>query len=262
MGQVEQDDLTSELRWVRTEFTELLFLQTRMIDALLHQISAQPNLDETSDERAFVLGTITLMIQSLGVSIHSALRLTDEVSMAIRDAFGIARSAAELELQHCLHCGRRNRHSETGSATCHAEDLSGFRAGRVYRCNCHQGRDKRPSLDQLPPEVREAVIAFTDRRGREVRDWTKDNIDKRIALVAERHPNAATSLSGAVFATYRHASELLHGTYFGVLHFWTGSKLLRASTKTQFARIWLGEHFVTRLHGSLLRCPRCDRDSV
>ncbi|MBS0237098.1 MAG: hypothetical protein JSR89_01590 [Proteobacteria bacterium] len=41
---------------------------------------------------------------------------------------------------------------------------------------------------------------------------------------------------------YRYGSELLHGTYFGVVHYWRGSQSEEISV-SGFEKVWL-EHFV------------------
>jgi hypothetical protein len=102
------------------------------------------------------------------------------------------------------------------------------------------------SMTPMPelPGLSEALALFTDSKGREVRDWTEDNLDQRIAAVRSKHPRAATALSGAVIAIYRHSSELLHGTYFSVIYFWMGSGQSGSFTKQSFAQTWFLDHFI------------------
>jgi hypothetical protein len=72
------------------------------------------------------------------------------------------------------------------------------------------------------PGLAAALAEFT-RRGKEVTDWTPLNISERISVVRMADERASLCLSGASVSIYRHSSELLHGTYFSVVHFWSGS---------------------------------------
>lgn len=69
---------------------ELLLAQTRALDDLIDDLNAL----EAADDRE-VTHVLLLMLQAVGVSVHSVLALTRERDMAIRDCFGIARSAVE-----------------------------------------------------------------------------------------------------------------------------------------------------------------------
>jgi hypothetical protein len=178
------------------------------------------------------------------VSIHSVLRLTENIDMAIRDCFGIARSTSELAVNVAyivaspVEIARRaQQHAMQKSY----RDL--VRAGSVGGTAFNLSRSNVPPSSGIPG-MDAALALFTDKKGREVRDWTDDNIDKRIEVVAALSKAASTSLSGSVFAIYRHSSELLHGTYFGVVHYWTGSGIHDRS-KAGFERLWLTEHFIT-----------------
>ena len=69
-----------------------------------------------------------------------------------------------------------------------------------------------------PADVVAAMKEFTTRRGREVKDWTKESIDDRIAAIRRRFgERTLTELHFARFSTYRAASEIVHGTLFAAL---------------------------------------------
>ena len=97
------------------------------------------------------------------------------------------------------------------------------------------------------PGLQEALDEFTNAKGHEVRDWTPDNIQKRIALVATKSRRSAEALSGAIFAIYRPSSELLHGSFYGVNYFWQGSLDRPVASRREFAHLWTHDHFVTLL---------------
>ena len=97
------------------------------------------------------------------------------------------------------------------------------------------------------PGLSEALDEYTNKRGREVRDWTPATIEERINAVTERCKRAGICLGAAVFAIYRPSSELLHGTYYGVNYFWQGSRERPARGRAAFDDLWLLEHFTTLL---------------
>ena len=107
-------------------------------------------------------------------------------------------------------------------------------------------RDVDLAPDDLPG-LPEALAEYTNKRGREVRDWTPSSIEERIDTITERCKRAGLCFGAAVFAIYRPSSELLHGTFYGVNYFWQGSRDQPARNRAAFDRLWLLEHFVTLL---------------
>lgn len=66
--------------------------------------------------------------------------------------------------------------------------------------------------------LRQAIEDFTTKKGFEERSWTGDNTFKKIELIAEKYgQNIGTILTLNLFFIYRHSSEIIHGTMFGVL---------------------------------------------
>lgn len=211
--------------------------QTRMLDQLIAGL--QEAFEQRTDERA--IPVCVLMIQSLGVSIHSVLRLSSEKGMAIRDCFGIARSATELAVNICYIAAggddvvkRAERHALQKTY----RDLE--RSGEVGGTSFRLEAKPRTPLDEFP-ELAEAIAEFTGKNGKEIADWTPLSISKQIDVVREANARAGLSLSGATIAIYRHASEFLHGTYFSVLYFWHGIGDQRV-TRESFLHRWDG-HF-------------------
>jgi hypothetical protein len=63
-----------------------------------------------------------------------------------------------------------------------------------------------------------AVKEFTDKKGKEVRKWTKDNIEKRIEAIEAKYGEAISlGFVMSFFQIYRHSSEFIHGTIFGAM---------------------------------------------
>lgn len=220
---------------------ESLYRETRLLDALIHHLA---NGDGASQRTDPDVGRITvLMLQALGVSLHSVLRLTEARDMAIRDAYGIARSASELAVNICyiaVEGGEAARRAERHALQKSYRDL--HRVGAIGGIAFELSAGEQPDLDRVPG-LADALAEFTGRKGQEITDWTPLNISSRIEAVAKAHPLAALALSGSTISIYRHASELLHGTYFSIVHFWSGSGT-PATTREVFNARW-EEHFTS-----------------
>lgn len=220
----------------------LLRAQTLTLDAVIGEMD---RLDADMDKPA--IRVPLLMLQAAGVSIHSLLALTRERDMSIRDGFGIARSVIETAVNAA--------YIAVGGETVAEQAIKHMRQKRwrdlSREASVGGWRMKvRMDVDVLPddvPGLPEALKEYTNKRGSEVRDWTPDNIEKRIDAVAKKCPGADLPFGAAVFAIYRPSSELLHGTYYGVEYFWQGSSNQYVGTKEAFDRVWLFDHFVTLL---------------
>jgi hypothetical protein len=226
---------------------DLLRLQTEAIDELLHDLSALDSLNSQPEVYVPVL-----MMQAVGVSIHSVLSLTRERDMGIRDCFGIARSAVETALNAAFISASGNAMAEKAVRHMRQKRWRDLRRqGRVGSLNITVSRDVGMSVDDLPG-LREALNEYTNRKGDEIRDWTPESLEKRLAFISGLHKRAGLCLGGATFAIYRPASELLHGTYYGVNLFWQGSRSEPARRREEFETLWLTDHFVTLLSALLL----------
>lgn len=221
---------------------ELLLAQTRAIDVLIHDmLSLDP--DGTSSEVRVPM----LMLQAAGTSIHSVLALTGERDMAIRDCFAIARSAVETSLNAAFVAA--SGEPMAVKAVRHMRqkrwrDLR--REGTAGPLSIAVSRNVGLAVDDLPG-LREALDEFTDGKGRERPFWTKASVANRVGAVTRRHRRAGLCLSVATFAIYRPASELIHGSYYGVNLFWQGSRDAPVRGRREFDRLWMEEHFITLL---------------
>lgn len=226
----------------RQQGRQILQLQCRALDALITAIADQQQ-DSHSD-----LDRITIwMLQAVGVSVNSVVRLTETMDMSIRDCFGIARSAAETAVNVAYiaaggpdFADRAIRHLRQKRW----RDLK--RTGQLgdQKVTVERFIDASPSDF---PGLQQALDEFTSTKGQEIRDWTPDNIQERIDRVRTISPRSATSLSGAIFTIYRPSSELLHGSFYGVNYFWQGSLDRPATKRDEFERLWTYDHFVTVL---------------
>lgn len=221
------------------QIRNLLKREIRLLDAAIHALSGQIGSSDFIDKE--VTAVVIMMSQSLGVSINSIIRLTEDKDMAIRDAYCISRSSSELAVNICYIAAegreaarRAVRHAMQKSY----RDLD--RAGIVGGVRIEMRAINRPAVDSVTG-LAEALHEFTDRKGREITKWTPLSLSERIAVVSQMHAQAGMSLSAATMLVYRHASELLHGTYFSVVYFWSASGA-PARTREDFHSRWM-EHF-------------------
>lgn len=78
-----------------------------------------------------------------------------------------------------------------------------------------EGKDKVP----MTPELKAAIGEFTTSKGSEIRDWTDENMVRRLESIEDKFGHDVSSLLQlAYLAIYGNASEIAHGTVFGV-HF-------------------------------------------
>lgn len=221
----------------------VMYRQTKLLDALIHGLIT---IEYSSEDVAFIAETVRVMIQSLGVSIHSILKLTNEVEMSIKDCFGIARTVSELAINIAyivssdVDVARR--------AQMHALQ-------KLYR---DYKREKKTnnyhitvSVESLPkPEeiegMSEALDMFTNSKGQEVKIWSKKTLDQKINKVIDFHKRSGFNLNTSKFVIYRHSSELLHGSYYGIRYFWTqGLAFDKSATKQEIIEYWIKTHLMT-----------------
>lgn len=220
----------------------ILNAQTRAIDSLIHELHA---LDPAVDRETFRVPL--LMLQAVGVSVHSVLNLTRERDMGIRDCFGIVRAAVETAINAAFIAVSGEHIAEKAIRHMRQKRWRDLRRrGRVGNLRITASRDVDLEVHDLPG-LREALDEYTNKRGEEVRDWTPESLQKRITAISDFHRRAGLSLGIAQFAIYRPSSELLHGTYYGVNLFWQGSRDRPAKDDDEFDALWMTEHFVTLL---------------
>ena len=220
----------------------LLKMQAHALDAVIYDLHLlDPNMDKPA------IRVPLLMLQAVGVSMHSVLALTQSRDMAIQDGFGIARSAVETAVNAAYIAVGGEPIAEQAVRHMRQKrwrDLS--REANIGGLRMTVSRDLGITPNDLPG-LPEALKEYTNKRGREVRDWTHTSIEDRIDAVTETCNRAGICFGAAIFAIYRPSSELLHGTFYGVNYFWQGSRDRPAHSRAAFDRLWLLEHFVTLL---------------
>ena len=225
---------------------ELLCAQLRNLDSLIHDLAPSPSEGQIIEVAPGLRAQIW-MLQGIGVSLNSVLRLTDTRDMSIRDCFGIARSVAETAVNVAFLAV--SDRSVIEKAIRHLRqkrwrDLS--RSGRIGASIVTIKRQIDVEISDLSG-LEEALAEFTSKRGGEVRDWTRETIDDRIKAIETKSAGSGALLAGAIFTIYRPSSEILHGSLYGVNYFWQGSLAEPITSTEAFDRLWISEHFVTIL---------------
>lgn len=182
---------------------------TRCADAVIYLIIHEPS---DSKKRRMLLPMVWSLGNSCGTLRHLALRGD------YRAAYVVARGIVETTVntfylmvagdevidraeRHALQkVGRRVQQSSTiGDSTIKTE---------------YRGPGGVPAI---PEHVRAAIEEFTSKSGRE-RSWSELSVPQRIEFVGGAlGPRVLTALHFAYDSLYGHASEIIHGTYFGAL---------------------------------------------
>lgn len=219
-------------------------LQIRMIDKCLHLlVMHRDHVRDLPRGENEVFRVISTMIHMVGISGHSLLKLTDEIGLGVKDAFPVARSLVEGAINVCFIMAEGVEAAE--KAARHAEvkayrdlsrewDSGGFKIVAGYSGRLRP--DEIARLEAMLPE-------FTNKRGGE-KSWTDKTLKQRLACVEQAFPSSSMiSLNASAFNVYRHASEVVHGTYFSALYFW-GMTLpgRKAPTTRDDLRLTLVDH--------------------
>lgn len=223
---------------------EIVFDQTRQIDRVLHLLAIDRDGEASLPTRdPEVFSVIRTMIHMAGISGHSVLKLTEEIGLGVKDAYPIARGIIEgvINVTYIMAKGRET----AARASRHAE----VKAYRDLKREWEAGGNKMAvgwvgslraaeiaRLDAMLPE-------FTTAKGRE-RDWTNDTLKQRLDVVGGVFASTALiSLNTSAFNIYRHASEVIHGSFFSARFFWGVTMPGRSAPATRDAiRLTLLDH--------------------
>jgi hypothetical protein len=234
---------------------EILFAETRCIDLCLYRLKGmqEGKTSMPSGASAKVLNVVLTMIHMVGISAHSVLKLTEEISLQARDAYPIARTIIEMiinigfimaEGEATALLADRHAQQKAFRDLKRTSSISGFTFTVGWTGKVASEDEKR--LAAMTAE-------FTTKAGREKRTWTDKSVEARTGIIAKCFGHAIlTTLHTATFTIYRHASEILHGTYFSALFLW-GLTTPGTSPKTSDElRAILGHHQFAVLCGVIL----------
>lgn len=212
---------------------DILLEQTHQVDLALQLLSRHQRGEQalpSGDDEVF--SVILTMIHMVGISGHSVLTLTEEIGLGVKDAYPVARSIIEgaVNVAYIMAKGRE----VAARATRHAEvkayrDLKrDWEAGGMKMSTGWSGAlplEELRRLDAMLPE-------FTTAKGRE-KDWTDDSLRQRLDAIAGVFSSTALiALNASAFNIYRHASEVIHNSYFSARYFWGLTTPGRGAPKT------------------------------
>jgi hypothetical protein len=137
---------------------------------------------------------------------------------AMRSAYVVARVSFETIVNACFILTKGPEAAER--ARRHAQQKA-FRdldrefeiSGQKFRLTC-SAKDEQA----VDPDLQASLAMFTNKKGREITQWTDENVKERIEEIGAKYgPRAAGGLNLALVAIYRHGSEIAHGSLFGAL---------------------------------------------
>lgn len=245
-----------EMRGCLGTMKQVVTAQTRLIDALIHAIKegerapAQIRLHTLPQRK--VAEIIPIMIQGAGSSCHSLLTLSENPEFPVRDCFPIARSIVEaiINVIYIVALGdvaaaRADRHAFQ-KAFRDMERTSAV-GNLTFSLRVHPRPDPK-----VVPGLSEALEEFTRKSGREATSWTEASIEQRLEAIGKRFGDKVLMpLHMAFFSIYRHASEIIHGTFYGSIFFLYASHLGRRQTPAS-ARYTILNHLLLILMSVVL----------
>ncbi|TCL74876.1 hypothetical protein [Rhizobium sp. BK251] len=197
-------------------------LLTKQLVILEATVSAAATQAESLDgnERE-MLRVIWVLMRGIATSTRSVLILTAEFSMGIRDCYGIGRSIFEsaVNVAYITAAGpevalKARRHAmQKAYRNLLREDPAGLNLPR---------RAPPTPAEDIAGMV-EALGEFTQKNGSEITDWAGASVHRKLDAIYSGYPGVQLSMSVAVASIYRDASEILHGTFYGVELFWEQS---------------------------------------
>jgi hypothetical protein len=135
---------------------------------------------------------------------------------AMRGAYVMARMSFEAIVNTCFIMSEGNAAADR--ARRHAQQKS-FRDmdreihGVDLRLMCDGKDEAAPDS-----ELQASLAMFTNKKGREITQWTPETVKERIDAIEKKYgPRASGGLNFGLFAIYRHGSEIAHGSLFGAL---------------------------------------------
>jgi hypothetical protein len=178
-----------------------------------------------------VRAAVVPMSLAAGQSVGTILQYIQERGIPVRDCFPVARSAVEtfVNATYVLAGG----------------DALAEKAIRHAQQKLHRGFDRSIGRGEykiyitaspMPdikgqPELKAALEEFTTARGRE-KSWTDDSVPMRIEKVGQALGVVpASGLLGAYALIYGDASEIIHGSLFGIQLFYHGRTKSLASVE-------------------------------
>ncbi len=190
-----------------------------MIAGLMDHPGAPAALAAGFGDRPVTVRVFLAMLQALGSSSNTLIRLSDEPGLPTRDCFGISRSVVELAVNICYICAEGDSAAQRAERHAHQKAVRDLQRDSSVGSQTIRLRSSTTERMEVPAELLDDLADFTSTSGRE-KAWVDLSIDARCEKVEEvLGEKVLTPLHWARFAVYRHSSEILHGTFFGSAFF-------------------------------------------
>jgi len=189
--------------------------------------------NELADEKeALASSVLSLMMPAIADSCGSLAFLIP--NHRFRDAFVTGRTIYLTILNGCFICSQGNQRAER--ALRHASQKAYRDLRREFKLNDQTivlGAMSMPDSDS-DPRLSAALREYTGRKGREITQWTPESVADQLGKIDSKYGGkVGAMLALAMMVIYRHASEVAHGTLFGVL--WSiGATDKKASSIEEF----------------------------
>ena len=237
----------AELTEAIARLRKILEAQLRLVNQVIHIINRSKgyvppdHIKNGFSERAREI--IPLMIQGAGTSCHTLIKVSKGSELQVRDCFPIARSIVESIVNVCFILAQGDKAAKR--AQDHAfqksyRDMERAIQSRHWTVLLKQEGQPDPSAVE---GLKEALAQWTNKRGREHYRWTDESVEERINIVSGKFGHRVDlELTFATFSIYRHASEIIHGTYFGCLYFFGATQ--GHGRDSEQARIAIANHLM------------------
>jgi hypothetical protein len=214
------EDLLDCIQKLRGVLSQYIGLLDAHIALFVDHESIKELREQTIDLPKSLNLIMPALFQALGSSSNTLVMLSENPGLQTRDCYSISRSIVELSVNICFlivegetSANRAIQHARQKSY----RDLEReSKIGNTIIKEVFSGRPYISKTEKLQSDIDE----FTSRTGRE-KGWTDLSIDKRIERVGDKMgASVLNALHFSRFMVYRHSSEILHGSLFGVLYFY------------------------------------------
>lgn len=203
--------------------SQLVSLLNLLIAISIGHATSREIRSEETPVPDLVTKVIPMMLQAVGSSSITLIKLSNEPGFQTRDCYSIIRSIVETSVNICYIIAEGP--SAADRALRHARQKSYMDLQRELNIG-ETIISLRFSSIPDPAEIEDLekdINGFMSQSGRE-KGWVDLSIDKRIEVVGEKLGKPeVTDLSFARFMIYRHSSEILHGTFFSTIYFFGAS---------------------------------------
>lgn len=239
---------TEEIKECIDNLCLILKRYIRIIDSVIAITVGHPSSKSIRPEETPIPDQIsqvsTLLFQALGSSSNTVLLLSESPGLQTRDCLSIARSIIETAINICFIIAEGPEVAD--KALRHARQKSSRDMNRRSRIGDSLIQLKylaKPDIN-LDENIQQEIQEYTSRSGRE-KGWIDISIDKRIEKIGQKYGYwVLTNLHMARFGIYRHSSEILHGTLFGVMYFYGMTSPASASDRRQDLKRLIGHQHI------------------